>query len=92
LEDEKGEVSREEGKAWAVAHGGLPFIETSATDDINVTELFHGIRFLSFKIGTFRFSFLFSILETIRVGMRASAIPATQLLPAPSSGKRCILS
>jgi len=35
-------VSFEEGKAWAAAHG-LPFIETSARNSINVIELFEGM-------------------------------------------------
>jgi len=35
-------VSFEEGKAWAAAHG-LPFIETSAKNSINVIELFEGM-------------------------------------------------
>jgi len=34
-------VSFEEGKAWAAARG-LPFIETSSKDRINVIELFEG--------------------------------------------------
>ncbi len=43
--DEKAErkVSEEEGKALAEANGGMKFFETSAKEDLQVTEAFYGL-------------------------------------------------